>query len=57
MIQNGLKTEQTVPINSVGEQRSASGATGEIRVEKDTMGELEVPADRAQTARSLINWI
>ena len=32
---------------------------GEIRVEKDTMGELEVPADRyfgAQTARSLINF-
>ena len=60
MIQNGLETEQTVPIQtSVGEQRSASGATGEIRVEKDTMGELEVPADRyfgAQTARSLINF-
>ena len=58
MIQNGLETEQTVPIQtSVGERRSASGATGEIRIEKDTMGELEVPADRyfgAQTARSLI---
>ena len=42
---------------SVGEQRSASGATGEIRVEKDTMGELEVQPDRyfgAQTTRSLI---
>ena len=60
MIQNGLETEQTVPIQTpVSEQRSASGATGEIRVEKDTMGELEVPADRyfgAQTARSLINF-
>ena len=60
MIQNGLETEQTLAIQTpVSEQRSASGVTGEIRIEKDTMGELEVPADRyfgAQTARSLINF-
>ena len=32
---------------------------GEFRIESDTMGELEVPADRyygCQTARSLINF-
>ena len=32
---------------------------GEVRIEADTMGELEVPADRyygCQTARSLINF-
>ena len=60
MIQNGLETEQIAPSqNSSIQQRSASGVTGEIRIEKDTMGELEVPADRyfgAQTARSLINF-
>jgi len=60
MIQNGLETEQIVAIQTpVSEQRSASGVLGEIRIEKDTMGELEVPGDRyfgAQTARSLINF-
>ncbi|MGB2018496.1 MAG: fumarate hydratase, partial [Candidatus Poseidoniaceae archaeon] len=32
---------------------------GDVRIEADTMGELEVPADRyygCQTARSLINF-
>lgn len=32
---------------------------GEMRIEKDTMGELEVPVDRyygCQTARSLLNF-
>ena len=60
MIQNGLETEQITPLQESSiEQRSASGLTGEVRIEKDTMGELEVPADRyfgAQTARSLINF-
>ena len=60
LIQNGLETEQITPLqDSSIEQRSASGVIGEIRIEKDTMGELEVPADRyfgAQTARSLINF-
>ncbi|MEC8954616.1 MAG: class II fumarate hydratase [Candidatus Thermoplasmatota archaeon] len=60
MIQNGLETEQTAPVQErASQQRTASGAAGEIRVEKDTMGELEVPANRyfgAQTARSLINF-
>ena len=56
MIQNNLETEQTVPTTQrASEPRAASGATGTVRLEKDTMGELEVPADRyfgAQTARS-----
>ncbi|MEC9478149.1 MAG: lyase family protein, partial [Candidatus Thermoplasmatota archaeon] len=60
MIQNGLETEQIAPVQErASQQRTASGASGEIRIEKDTMGELEVPADRyfgAQTARSLINF-
>ena len=39
--------------------RSAKARPDAIRIEKDTMGEVEVPADRyygAQTARSLINF-
>ena len=60
LIQNGLETEKITPLqDSSIEQRRASGVIGEIRIEKDTMGELEVPADRyfgAQTARSLINF-
>ncbi|MEE3310987.1 MAG: lyase family protein, partial [Candidatus Thermoplasmatota archaeon] len=39
--------------------KSAGPASGEVRIEKDTMGSLEVPADRyygCQTARSLINF-
>ncbi len=39
--------------------RSARADSGQIRIEKDTMGEVEVHADRyygAQTARSLINF-
>jgi Fumarase len=60
MIQNGLEIEQNAPIQERStEPRKASAPVGEIRVEKDTMGELEVPADRyfgAQTARSLINF-
>ncbi|HIN45565.1 MAG TPA: hypothetical protein EYM81_07285, partial [Candidatus Poseidoniales archaeon] len=39
--------------------RSAEATPGEVRIETDTMGALQVPADRyygAQTARSLINF-
>tara|TARA_B100000029_G_scaffold129221_1_gene122716 strand:- start:729 stop:2204 length:1476 start_codon:yes stop_codon:yes gene_type:complete len=60
MIQNSLETEQTAPMSErASEPRAAAGGSGEVRVEKDTMGELEVPSDRyfgAQTARSLINF-
>jgi len=40
-------------------QRSAVSKDGDIRIEKDTMGDVEVPAKMyygAQTARSLINF-
>ena len=40
-------------------QKSAPSKDGEIRIEKDTMGDVEVPAQMyfgAQTARSLINF-
>ena len=39
--------------------RKPKGTRGNIRIEADTMGEIEVPADRyfgAQTARSIINF-
>ncbi|MDP6662083.1 MAG: class II fumarate hydratase [Candidatus Thalassarchaeaceae archaeon] len=41
------------------EPRQAQSKPGKVRIEKDTMGEVEVPADRyygAQTARSLTNF-
>ncbi len=41
------------------EPRQARAAPGQARMEKDTMGDVEVPADRyygAQTARSLMNF-
>ena len=41
------------------EPRQARAALGQARMEKDTMGDVEVPADRyygAQTARSLMNF-
>ena len=37
----------------------AEAPEGDVRIESDTMGELEVPADRyygCQTARSLLNF-
>ena len=39
--------------------RTPKGVRGKVRIELDTMGEVEVPTDRyfgAQTARSLINF-
>tara|TARA_B100000029_G_scaffold397230_3_gene395465 strand:+ start:7730 stop:9328 length:1599 start_codon:yes stop_codon:yes gene_type:complete len=41
------------------EKRKPKAKRGKVRIEMDTMGEIEVPADRyygAQTARSLINF-
>ncbi len=60
MIYQGLEAE-TIPtrFERAVETRSAAAESGEVRVEKDSMGELPVPADRyygAQTARSLINF-
>ncbi len=60
MIQQSLEGN-SVPLPSPQEttQRRAKANDGEIRLESDTMGELEVPADRyygCQTARSLLNF-
>ena len=41
------------------ESRRPKGPSGKVRLEVDTMGDIEVPAERyfgAQTARSLINF-
>ena len=59
MIQESLDGgQQNTPVVAV-EQRTAHAQKGEVRIEEDTMGTLEVPADRyygCQTARSLINF-
>ena len=58
LVELGMKAEASAPDLDVEvEPRVASAAADEVRLERDTMGELEVPADRyfgAQTARSLI---
>ena len=59
MIQESLDGQSKAPPAEMAEPRSARSTTGDVRVEKDTMGSLEVPADRyygCQTARSLINF-
>jgi len=58
MIEESLSP--TIPTSSKKDSPSSTleSLSGEIRVESDTMGELDVPADRyygCQTARSLIN--
>ena len=53
----GGNSHQIITKSSVS--RVPKGARGKIRIELDTMGEVEVPTDRyfgAQTARSLINF-
>ena len=59
IIQESLDGQRKESPEGPIEKRSATSAPGEVRVEKDTMGSLEVPADRyygCQTARSLINF-
>ena len=59
MIQESLDGQSKTTPSEMAEPRSAQSTTGDVRVEKDTMGSLEVPADRyygCQTARSLINF-
>ena len=59
MIEESLNSNQQSPPKTLPEQRSAVADIGEVRIEEDTMGSLEVPADRyygCQTARSLINF-
>ena len=59
LIQQGLEGQTPPRPESSGESRRAKAAEGDVRIESDTMGELEVPADRyfgCQTARSLLNF-
>ena len=60
MIHESLESESDErPPDPPVSSRSAKARPDAIRIEKDTMGEVEVPADRyygAQTARSLINF-
>ena len=59
LIQQGLEGQTPPRTESSGESRRAKAAKGDVRIESDTMGELEVPADRyfgCQTARSLLNF-
>ena len=60
MIEEGLSRNMlSDTTEAIVEPRSARANPSEFRVEVDTMGEVEVPADRyygAQTARSLMNF-
>ena len=59
MIQESLEQKSKGAPSTSAERKYATSESGEVRVEKDTMGSLEVPADRyygCQTARSLINF-
>ena len=59
MIQESLDQKQSEQAKLPVEQKFAVAKSGEMRIEEDTMGSLEVPADRyygCQTARSLINF-
>ena len=60
MIQDSIDSESEERTGQpAAAARSARAKPDAIRIEKDTMGEVEVPADRyygAQTARSLVNF-
>jgi fumarate hydratase class II len=59
MIQDGLEGRQATTPHVATGPRSAPATHGDVRIEADTVGELDVPADRyygCQTARSLINF-
>ena len=59
MIEDSLNSNQQPPPKILPQQRAATADMDAVRVEEDTMGTLEVPADRyygCQTARSLINF-
>ena len=59
MIEDSLDSNQQSLPKILPQQRVANADMGAVRVEEDTMGALEVPADRyygCQTARSLINF-
>ena len=60
MIENSLSGKEVFRTESVKSEPTKPKITsGKVRLEKDTMGEIDVPADRyygAQTARSLVNF-
>ena len=60
MIEKALSSDSnSQPYTPEGIPKKARGQKDSMRIEKDTMGEVEVPSDRyygAQTARSLINF-
>ena len=59
LIQQGLEGQAPAVAAPPAQSLQAEAPEGEVRVESDTMGELEVPADRyygCQTARSLLNF-
>ena len=59
MIQHSLYSERNSKPHIPSKQSRFPQTNQEIRMEKDTMGDIEVPSDRyygAQTARSLINF-
>ena len=59
MIQQGLDGGQEPPQQRAPAPSTRNIPSGEVRIESDTMGELEVPSDRyygCQTARSLLNF-
>ncbi|MBJ03401.1 MAG: hypothetical protein CMB65_01700, partial [Euryarchaeota archaeon] len=59
MIEDSLNSNRKSPPKVLPEQLAAIANGGEVRFEEDTMGVLQVPADRyygCQTARSMINF-
>ena len=59
MIQESLNLERNSEPYTPHNKSRVPKADGEVRIEKDTMGDIEVPSDRyygAQTARSLVNF-
>ena len=59
LIQQGLEGKAPAVTAPPAQSLRAEAPEGEVRIESDTMGELEVPADRyygCQTARSLLNF-
>ena len=59
MIQESLNLERNSEPYTPHNKSRVLKADGEVRIEKDTMGDIEVPSDRyygAQTARSLVNF-
>lgn len=59
LIQQGLESQASTIPTPPSQSLRAEAPDGEVRIESDTMGELEVPADRyygCQTARSLLNF-